>query len=179
MRVRHLYQSVEDRGRVDYTPVLCEAEDAWLGEGYYFWDSKKDDAHWWGGVHYHGFSVICQSEYDYDSLEFFDLVGNTDHKDYFFTFAEALIKKRKKNYTVGETLELLKRIDASFLKNYKAIRALPEGVETKVFRIYFDKNKVFFLPNRSKIQMCLIDLDFLLDGKYIPVYYSSDNNAVV
>lgn len=179
MRSRHLYQSVEDRGRVEYTPIFCEAKDAWLGKGYYFWDSEIKDAHWWGQEHYNGFYVICQSKYDYDSLEYFDLLGNTDHRKYLFTFAEALINRYRKQYSVAETLELLKLIDKSFLQNYKAVRALPESLETKVRRLYFDKNEKYFISNRTRIQMCVIDLGFLLEGEYVSVYHSLDNITVV
>lgn len=179
MRARQLFQSVEDKGDTIIVPILCDTNDAWLGKGHYFWDSEIADAHWWGQGHYHGNYVIYQSEYDYDSLEYFDLLGNTEHRKYFFGFAKALINKRKKKYKVGETIEILKRIDFTFLKNYKAIRALPESVKVNVFQVYFDDNEVFSLPNRTRIQMCVIDTSFLLGGKYVPVYHSSNSITVV
>lgn len=179
MRTRQLYQSIEDRGSVVVNPILCDAEDAWLGTGCYFWDSEITDAHWWGQVHYHNYYVIYQSEYDYDSVEYLDLLGNTEHRRYFFNFAKALIKKRQKNYKVGETIELLKRIDSTFLMKYKAIRALPESVKNNVFQVYLDDKEFFSLPDRTKIQMCVIDTSFLLYGKYVLVYQSSNDIAVV
>lgn len=179
MRTRHLFQCVEDRGVNVAAPILCNANGSWLGTGYYFWDSAIEDAHWWGRVHYHDYYVIYQSEYDYDSWEYLDLLGNTDHRQYFFKFAKALIQKRHKNYKVGETIELLKRIDPTFIKQYKAIRALPESVKTNVFQVYFDDDEDFTLSNRTRIQMCVIDTSFLLDGKYLPVYQSSNNMTVV
>jgi hypothetical protein len=179
MRTRQLFQSIEDRGVVAVAPILCDADDAWLGTGCYFWDSEIKDAHWWGQVHYHDYYVIYQSEYDYDSREYLDLLGNTDHRKYFFEFANALIKKRQKKYRVGEAIELLKQLDRTFLKHYKAVRALPETERTNVFQVYFDDKEDFYLPNRTRIQMCVIDTSFLLDGKYTPVYHSSDNMTVV
>lgn len=80
---------------------------------------------------------------------------------------------------MAETLELLKLIDKSFLQNYKAVRALPESLETKVRRLYFDKNEKYFISNRTRIQMCVIDLGFLLEGEYVSVYHSLDNITVV
>ena len=108
MRSRHLYQSVEDRGRVEYTPIFCEAKDAWLGQGYYFWDSEINDAHWWGQEHYNGFYVICQSKYDYDSLEYFDLLGNTDHRKYLFTFCRSFDKQVSKTIFGGGDFRVIK-----------------------------------------------------------------------
>lgn len=179
MRVRQLFQSVADKGDIIAVPISCNANDAWLGKGHYFWDSEIADAHWWGQLHYHDNYVIYQSEYDYDSLEYFDLLGNTEHRKYFFDFAQALINRRKKRYTVGETIEILKRIDFTFLKKYNAIRALPESVRANVFKVYFDDNEDFYFLNRTRIQMCVIDTCFLLDGKYVPVYHSSSSMTVV
>ena len=103
--------------------------------------------------------VICESEYNYDSLEYFDLLGNTAHRKYFFNFAKALLKKVDKKYTVGECVELLKKIDKSF--KYKAIRALPEVTDNKVFHVNLDAAGKFFLSNKTRIQMCVIDTTFL------------------
>ncbi len=177
MRPVKLYQTIADRGNQEYTPIYCEAADAWLGYGYYFWDSELEDAHWWGQIHYDNFYVICESEYDYASLEYFDLLGNTTHRKYFFTFAKALFRKYNKTYTVGECIELLKRIDSSF--KYKAIRALPEVTDSKVFQICFDPSARFYLSDKTRIQMCVIDVSFLLDGYYSPIYSTSKNSVVV
>lgn len=179
MRTRQLFQSVEDRGHTLVVPILCNDNDAWLGKGYYFWDSEIVDAHWWGQTHYNNHYVIYKSEYDYDSLYFLDLLGNTEHRKYFFIFAQALMEKKQKNYSVGETIEILKRVDVTFNKSYKAIRALPENMNNKTFRVYFDDNERFFLSNRTRIQMCVIDTCFLLDEKFVPVYSSSNDIAVV
>ena len=42
---RIIYQTVEDRGNPDYVeqhgPFICTNKNAWLGEGYYFWDTNR------------------------------------------------------------------------------------------------------------------------------------------
>ena len=47
-----LYQTVDDRRNIKYVlenaPFKCTRNDAWLGEGYYFWDTFINFAHWWG-----------------------------------------------------------------------------------------------------------------------------------
>ena len=124
MRLRNLYQSYS----VYYTgkiPVFCGDTEAWLGHGHYFWDSFVDDAHWWGHTHYHGDYSICQSSYDYDSLDFFDLVGNTEHIAAFEKCARIL----QKRYTGGRQLKVydvlgfMKVVNKSF--RFKAYRAWP------------------------------------------------------
>lgn len=49
---RTLFQAVKDLDNPDEIeqngPFKCRREDAWLGEGYYFWDSFVELAHWWG-----------------------------------------------------------------------------------------------------------------------------------
>lgn len=67
MRLVTIYQTLEDRGNYkeveDHGPYFCAAHDEngqlkkgtkepWLGEGYYFWDTRKTDAQWWGKVIY-------------------------------------------------------------------------------------------------------------------------------
>ena len=51
-----LYQTLEDRDNVDYVeangPFPGDQRDRWLGEGYYYWDSFIDAAHYWGYVSY-------------------------------------------------------------------------------------------------------------------------------
>ena len=53
---RIIYQTVEDRGNPDYVeqhgPFICTNKNAWLGEGYYFWDTIIELAHWWGNLCY-------------------------------------------------------------------------------------------------------------------------------
>lgn len=59
MRLVTIYQTLEDRGNYkeveDHGPYFCAAHDEngqlkkgtkepWLGEGYYFWDTRKTDA---------------------------------------------------------------------------------------------------------------------------------------
>ncbi len=59
-----LYQTVSDRDNADYiednAPFRCERKDAWLGEGYYFWDTLIKNAHWWGEIAYNNEYVITK-----------------------------------------------------------------------------------------------------------------------
>ena len=48
----NLYQTLEDRSNIDYVeengPFICRRNSAWLGIGYYYWDTFVDNAHLWG-----------------------------------------------------------------------------------------------------------------------------------
>ena len=128
MRPRSLYQTLEDRDNPDkiedHGPFRCNRESAWLGSGYYFWDSSIDSAHFWGNTSYKGNYIICQSYYDYDSLEFLDLVGNTEHLYQLRVIAEKVAKRKNVNPTVSMVIEQMKRF-SKLEENYKAIRAYP------------------------------------------------------
>ena len=62
-----LYQTVEDRGNpkeiLNNGPFQC-TRSPWLGNGYYFWDSFIELAHWWGRQGYHGQYVITKIDLD-------------------------------------------------------------------------------------------------------------------
>lgn len=67
MRCTDIYQTLEDRNNDNeietHGPYFCSLHDdkgqikhgiktPWLGEGYYFWDTRKEDAQWWGEITY-------------------------------------------------------------------------------------------------------------------------------
>ena len=68
MNDKTLYQTVEDRNNPSEIetegPFLCVRNNAWLGRGYYFWDTFVELAHWWGNTIYQGKYVVCQSYCD-------------------------------------------------------------------------------------------------------------------
>lgn len=41
-----MYHTQEKRARFLIAPVVCCRDDAWLGDGYYFWDNEIDAIHW-------------------------------------------------------------------------------------------------------------------------------------
>lgn len=86
MKIKTVYQTLEDRGGdldklEEEGPYPCDWRNSWLGDGYYFWDSFVENAHWWGKEvrQYPDGYIICKAICDYDSEKCFDLVGNTDH----------------------------------------------------------------------------------------------------
>lgn len=173
-----IYQTLEDRGNYDeierHGPYYCSQyeEDGsvkvgirfpWLGEGYYFWDSRKSDAQWWGETIYwtkcKGY-VICRTTYDQHSLFLFDMVGNMSHIDEFEKCALLIQKEENKTrVSFPYVLAWMKRSDGF---NYKAIRVWPD------FRS--GKGNIFFPGNKAKltifnrVQICFFDRTLLKDS---------------
>ncbi|MBK9689303.1 MAG: hypothetical protein IPO65_16695 [Saprospiraceae bacterium] len=72
MVIKTVYQTLENRGNQDYVenngPFLCSRNNAWLGNGYYFWDSFIENAHWWGWKvkKFTNGYFICEAFYDFE-----------------------------------------------------------------------------------------------------------------
>ena len=72
MKDTDIYQTLEDRQNYEdveeHGPYFCYAryangnpksgvKEPWLGEGYYFWDTRIADARWWGDTVYISFAI--------------------------------------------------------------------------------------------------------------------------
>ena len=167
MKVKTLYQTLEDRGNPDEieenAPFPCRSQNAWLGKGYYFWDTFIENAHWWGEVRYKDSYVICQALCDFDTNTCYDLVGDTDHMLDFSESIEFLRRHKlvKKDTTVTRILELIRTKLTGF--NYEAIRVY--GInsisdikdEYKKYRhtLFFELSKRQYLDYKPAIQICI------------------------
>ncbi|MDR1090505.1 MAG: hypothetical protein LBL79_05450 [Prevotella sp.] len=156
-----LYHTVEDRGDPEhienYGPFKCKRKDAWLGDGYYFWENYIDNAHWWGKHSYNDNYVICYTESDYKQNDCLDLTNSSVLED----FKEIInIACRKniinKNATIPAIIEKLQNSN-SF--PYKIIKIRSEY--TKTFNPEnarkFNKNQQQFIDFSPPIQICFKD----------------------
>ncbi len=120
-----LFQTLEDRGdflKVEQNaPYLCDRLDAWLGNGYYFWEAFIEIAHWWGERVYGSNYIICSFICELDE-RCFDLVGNSKHLIEFHKIVMLLTEKGLINEktTVRRIIEFLVTKN---LFNYEGIRA--------------------------------------------------------
>ena len=169
-----IYQTLENRENeeevVNHGPYFCSefnpdntlkkgVKEPWLGEGYYFWDSRIEDAEWWGETVYKGAGYyICRTTYDQHSHLLFDLVGITLHFDEFVKCAE-LIKEKRRLRTIKfpVVLSYLKKLK-SF--TYKAIRVMPYPKFNRDSDIVFPKETIG-LGRLEKIQVCFFDKELL------------------
>lgn len=94
-----LFHTVENRNNLSEVqrsaPFKCTREQAWLGNGYYFWEGSEKLAHWWGNSNYHerGY-IICTSKYTAPDDTVYDLVGNINLLNEFSRIYEEIKKKR-------------------------------------------------------------------------------------
>lgn len=112
MKLTKIYQTLEHRNNNKeieiHGPYFCSlfyknkkiktgAKTPWLGEGYYFWDTRLENAKWWGETIYKSKGyVICQTLYDAHSPLLYDLLGDLKSFDEFVSLAEEIKKKNKK-----------------------------------------------------------------------------------
>lgn len=182
MKIKNLYQTVEDRTNPNYikenAPFPCNKENAWLGNGYYFWDTFIENAHWWGKVGYKSNYVICRYECTFEKLNCFDLVGNTEQMLDFSNCIDFLKDKNLIDHktTVARILEYLKEISEF---NYDSIRVYGIASKSKKedFRLKFNLSNPAYLAYKPTIQICLYHKDTIKLSKGI-IEYPDEYNFV-
>lgn len=188
MKVVRIYQALQNRNNDEevlrHGPYFCSQRDEkgnlkkgikepWLGEGYYFWDSRIEDGKWWGSsVYGEGNYIVFSSEYDQHSPLLLDLLGDMQAIEDFKAVA-LYIKKEHLLSTIkfAAVLELMKRANGF---HYKAVRVCPLSPTSHVSSgIYFPYNSIqrkFYVPNISKVQICFFDLTLLNAGSWQKAY---------
>lgn len=170
-----LYQTLEDRSNIDYVeengPFICQRKDAWLGTGYYYWDTFIDNAHLWGKKIYTEKNkdyIICLSTVDFNNEDVYDL-DNPNILLEFKILEEKLSEiYPDKHITVAVVLEQLKLSQEFTYKAVKA-RALGDMNSTKQ-KVPFKANHIAYLDLCPHIQVCIIDKILVGDGNFKVVY---------
>lgn len=176
-----IYQTLEDRGNTKELeksgPCPCTLYDddgtlktgvkePWLGEGYYFWDTRIEDAHWWGKVVYLKYGkgyVIGETTYDAYSDALFDLLGNLSHLDEFVKIADFVKKQHgEKCITFPAVITFLKNFE-EFTKRYKAIRVCPQPKNIRKSCVTFPENDNLVVGLIEKVQICFFDRSLLTE----------------
>lgn len=175
-----LYQTLEDRSNIDEIerigPFKCRRDDAWLGEGYYYWDNFISHAHWWGEVSYKYRNkdyVICQSNIDFSQINIYDL-DDTVVLQEFNEITKALRKAYpNKNITVPVVIEHLKRNIKDFQK-YHVIKARGNNAakynRPTTYRLNFNTNNEAYLDLRPQIQLCFLSKAIIGDNNFKVIY---------
>lgn len=120
-----LYQTLEDRDNPDeienHGPYSCNKE-PWFGEGYYFWDTFIQLAHWWGKIGYRSNYVIGRLFYPYNPENFFDITGaNPGHLEDLQDCIKEYFGSLQAKYTISQVIELMKE-RTNLLEVYQGIR---------------------------------------------------------
>jgi hypothetical protein len=127
-KILKVYQTLQNRDNPDQVenegPFFCDWNNAWLGEGYYFWEAFLNSAHWWGKNHCKDYYFICEANCVQTETNCFDLVGDTKHM---LIFCEAVDEMKKKGIitnltTVTRILQYLK--DELKIFKFEATRAV-------------------------------------------------------
>lgn len=173
----NLYQTLEDQSNVDYVeengPFICKRRDAWLGIGYYYWDTFVGNAHLWGKKIYNSNNkdyIICLSKVEFNNENIYDL----DSPNILFEF-QVLEKKLSeiypdKNITVAVVLEQLKQ---SREFTYKAIRArVVSDMNCSKQKIPFKTGHIAYLDTSPHIQVCILDKTFVGNDNFKVIFPS-------
>ncbi len=174
-----LHQTLQDKDP-DYAekngPFKCTNYKAWLGEGYYFWDTHIELAHWWGQSAHARKYLICSSFIDFDET-CWDLHGTGEHRLEFLKACKRIVKEglsTKNDLRVPNVISYLKKAKAF---PYKAIRAL--GMNSigqqfhdprYVYRVKFITKLNTYIDLYPPVQLCLLSQQALSLRKYTIVY---------
>lgn len=168
MICRTLYQTIENRENLDeverFAPFKCTRKDAWIGEGYYFWDTMIKFAHKWGEKSYNGNYYICKVIAEFDVNDELDLVGNMEQIHDIHQIASLLRKRyarnKSKNITFPIVLEYLKKSEKF---NYKIIRVSSQktfsGLEN--YHYHFIEKYDAYIDLCPIVQCCVLDKSIL------------------
>lgn len=173
MQLRPMYQAAryctpakhEQNGPIfcDDTEDTDETKKAWLGPGYYFWDSVIADARWWGTLHYNDDYLIAIAHYNAWSNDYLDLTEVFQRNEFFEKYKK-FCSKTKKELNMAQFIVILQKIGKSW--KYKAVKCWPSPTNApNVPQISFP-NKDFVLYRTTRIQICVTDLSFLHEQKF-------------
>ena len=157
------YQTLENRDNIDEIetdgPYICSRKDAWLGSGYYFWDSNIAWAISWGKNSYEKFQkeyVIGRCQLDL-SQYCFDLFGNVAHQ---IDLKEVIeVMKRSGKIRSGHRLimpNIIEFLKVNGLFPYRSIRI---GDTPSSMHVHFsgqETKREYMLVNQ-RVQICVIE----------------------
>jgi len=86
------YHSQEKRGIQLIGPVICKRLNAWLGNGYYFWDDKIDAINWGNNAKTKTKKFEIYKA-DIDTENFLNTVFDEDHYKFWLRIIESVAKK--------------------------------------------------------------------------------------
>ncbi len=154
------YQTLEYRDNNDEIetegPFECTRPEAWLGRGYYFWDSNIEWAISWGENAYvkNGKDFVigsCIIDLDQDC---FDLFGNVECQQELVKiideFKESGLINENHKLTLPNIIEYLKQ---QGIFPYKSIRA---GDNYSPVKVLFPGNRGEYIVVNQRVQICII-----------------------
>ena len=158
-----VHHTLQDKENPDYVegngPFAVEnIRDAYLGEGYYFWDDHLDLAHWWGEYHCQNNYIICQAEFMIQKSDFCDLVGSRQDQIYFKKCIEELsVHHLPIGAIIGILRKLESRPDKKGVFPYNAVRAVEIQKNSFLQPLFkFSSKRSGITTLNPKIIICLL-----------------------
>lgn len=155
--IRTMFHTQEKRGMRLTSPIKCGRDDAWLGEGYYFWDDLND-AKQWGNKSKRktGAFEIYRSEIDIEN--FLDTVFNEAH----YRFWVRQIEKAAKVIQLkSRTKPTIKEINEYFKE--KALWDEVDGILFQDLPINENLSKVKSFYYRKRIQAVVYNVEKIIN----------------
>lgn len=156
------YQTLEDRDNIDYVesdgPFQCKRGDAWLGHGYYFWDSNLQWAIDWGENSFKtkGKEFIVASCGIDLSKQCLDLFGSVADKLEFLRIVEVMKQSGKiKEHHRLILPNIIQFMVSNNIFPYKSIRSA--DYPKMQLRLYFSSNpdRGEFTILNQRVQICV------------------------
>ncbi len=178
--MKKLYQTLEDRGNPDEVqdcgPFRCRTDNAWLGEGYYFWEYFIELAHFWGQNCRYSNYIICEATANLNDNNCYDLVDNFNHIQDFKNIFQLMTDEGLVNEKTT-VRRIISFMQAKGLFQHSAIRVVgtnsiagKEKNEQFTQRVRFDNKLPAFLDLIPPIQICILNIANVSLNDYSIVY---------
>lgn len=171
----YLYQTIANKNRHNVesiAPFQCSKSTAWLGKGYYFWDTFIELAKEWGERVYRNNYIICKTYATYSEEEILDFVGNTTQILDLKNITLRLEKTYQTKLTIPFVINYIRKTPHF---SYKAIRILSQETFSNLtsYKRFFREGKNACFNLCPSIQWCVIDKS-ILKLPVVVEYCSSD-----
>lgn len=172
-----LYQTLEDRDNVDYVeangPFPGNIRERWLGQGYYYWDSFINSAHFWGWASYKKFHknyIIAKSEVSLPQDKTLDLLSSPDLLRF-----NSWVSEYEKTFPDGETTVEKVLTHAQKIMGeafpYVAIRAVfVDSINREEYQDRIYPNGKAYLDLQPPIQVCIRDKSIIGVNNFKVIY---------
>lgn len=192
-KILKVYQTLKNKDNPSEVekkgPFICNWSNAWLGEGFYFWETFINSAHWWGKNHCQNNYFICEANCTFTDTNCFDLVGDSQHM---LIFSDAVEEMKvqgiiNKTTTVTRILQYLK--DDIGIFKFEATRAVGYTSIGEKRNIKYIKKMLFEPSKQNKqdhylhymppIQICFYSKKSMNLNGYKIIYPDEYNNDYV
>lgn len=167
--ITFIYQTLESRDLIHVKkngPFPCDWKNAWLGDGFYFWDSHIELAHWWGRIRYTEKLknyLVTKGEIVLDET-CWDLHGNGNCRIEFYEAINELKRLhlfKPKVTSVPHVISFLK--GKVFFEKFQSIRILGSNSIKKaslfktnrMWKMFFEDNLPGYYELYPPVQICL------------------------